>query len=246
MDASLDAAPWASRWRELDAQGRTLLREHGTLIHAGAQLSGQNCRWGPWSAHFSAEHGDRAYDGQTNSGSALTTSSRLQQQGLVLQWLPWGPGPWRLGARLRWHRVDRDIQSTAAASGYPERFDTVQTALVLGLSGPVGHSPITWNVQLAAGGGPGGRLRLQLPGYDSARLRLGSSRLLQADAQLQGPLGAGDSRWQWRAGVHFSGDRAGAGPVQAITRNGLLVGGASQPATRQSGLGLTAALVHRF
>lgn len=246
LEASLEAAPWVSRWREVDAQGRTLLREHGTLTHAAARLAGRACRWGPWSAQLSAEQGDRDYVGQTNSGQALTTRSRLQQQGLALQGLPWGTDRWRLGARLRWQRVHRDIQSTATASGYPERFDTLQAALVLDLAGTVGRSPITWNVQLAAGGGPGGRLRLQLPGYDTATLRLGDSRLLQADAVLQGPLGTADGSWQWRAGLHAGSDRAGAGPVQALTRNGLVVGGASQPATRQHSLGLSAGVVHRF
>lgn len=246
LDAALEAAPWASRWREVDAQGRTLVREHGTLTHAAAQLTGQACAWGPWSARLTAEHGDRDYDGQTNSGMTLSTRSRLQQQGLALQGLPWGNDHWRLGARLRWQRVNRDIQSTATASGYPERFDTLQAALVLALTGALGRMPVTWNVELAAGGGPAGRMRLQLPGYDAATLRLGSSRLLQADAQLQGPLGTADSGWQWQAGLHASSERASAGPVQALTRNGLVVGGASQPATRQQSLGLSAGIVHRF
>lgn len=246
LDAAVEAAPWTSRWREVDSQGRTVVREHGTLAHVAAQLSGQGCSWGRWSARITAEQGWRDYDGQSSSGQALATRSDLRQQGAALQWLPWGNASWQLGARLRWQRVQRDIQSTATASGYPERFDTLHAALVLGVGGTLASTPITWNVEVAAGGGPGGRLHVQLPGFDATTLRLGSSRLLQADARLQGPLGTVDSAWHWQAGLHASTERAGAGPAQALTRNGLLAGGALQPATQQRSLGLSAALIHRF
>lgn len=241
--ANAEAGPLASRWHETDGDGRTLVRERGTLVMAAATLAAEGCRYGPWSATLSHSRGNRHYDGQANNGAALQTHSRLQHSGLALQAMPWGDETWRLGARLRWQRIDRDIQSTAAALGYPERFDTLQAAVVAGLSGPRGASPLRWDLQLAVGGGPGGHLKLQLPGLDAATLRLGSSRLAQLELGLQGPLAGA---WHWRAGLSAHAEHAGAGPAKAITRNGQIVGAASQPATRQHSLGLTLALQHAF
>ncbi|MCA0239677.1 MAG: hypothetical protein LCI02_02370 [Proteobacteria bacterium] len=251
-----DAGPLASRWHETGAQGETLVRERGSLQAAALALQGQDCAWrwaGPWSATLSAARGGRDYDGQTSSGQALQTRSDLQHTGLVLQALPWGDEHWRLGARLRWQRVARDIRSTAAAAGYPERFDTAQAALVGRLSGSLDGSldrssatapapPLQaaqWELQLALGGGPGGRLRLQLPGLDPATLRLGSSRLLQFEARLHGPLAPA---WRWQLALQAGSERAAAGPLQALTRNGQIVGAAQQPATRQSVLGIAIGL----
>lgn len=241
--ASAELGPLASRWRETDSDGQTLLQEHGTLAQAATTVSGQGCPLGPWSATLAHSRGNRQYDGQSSNGAALQTRSRLQHTGLTLQALPWGDEVWRLGLRLRWQRVDRDIQSTATALGYPERFDTVQAALVAGLSGPWRSGPLRWDLQLALGGGPGGHVKLQLPGLDAATLRLGSSRLAQLDLGLQGPVARG---WQWRLGLQAQAEHAGAGPARALTRNGQVVGAASQPATWQSSLGLGLALQHRF
>ncbi|MFT3816998.1 MAG: hypothetical protein QM750_05130 [Rubrivivax sp.] len=218
------------------------MRERGSLQAAAVTLQGQDCGWsapGPWSATLSAARGERRYDGQTSSGQALRTRSDWQQTGLVLQVLPWGDERWRLGARLRWQRLERDIRSTAAAMGYPERFDAAQAVLVGRLGGRLDAAPLQWDVQLALGGGPGGRMRLQLPGLDPTTLRLGSSRLLQLDARLQGRLAPA---WRWQLALQAVSERAGAGPARAITRNGQIVGGAQQPATRQSGLGLSLGL----
>ena len=218
------------------------MRERGSLRAAALSLQGQDCAWnwtGPWSATLSAARGQRHYDGQTSNGQALQTRSDLQQTGLVLQALPWGGERWRLGARLRWQRVERDIRSTAAAAGYPERFDTVQAALVGRLSGSLDAAPLRWELQLALGGGPGGRMRLQLPGLDATTLRLGSSRLLQMEARLHGPLAPA---WRWQLALQAGSERAAAGPARALTRNGQIVGGAQQPATRQSALGFSLGL----
>jgi hypothetical protein len=242
LQTAAELGPLASRWHETGAQGETLVRERGSLSAAALTVQGQDCGWralGPWSATLAAARGQRDYDGQTSGGQALQTRSDLQQTGLVLQALPWGDERWRLGARLRWQRVERDIRSTAAAAGYPERFDTAQAALVGRLGGSWSAAPLQWDLQLALGGGPGGRMRLQLPGLDPATLRLGSSRLLQMEARLHGPLAPA---WRWQLALQAGSERAAAGPARTLTRNGQIVGGAQQPATRQSALGLSLGL----
>ncbi len=251
LQTAAELGPLASRWHETGAQGETLVRERGSLRAAALSVQGQDCGWralGPWSATLATASGARDYDGQTSGGHALQTRSDLRQTGLVLQALPWGDERWRLGARLRWQRVERDIRSTATAAGYPERFDTAQAALVGRISGgwnaaalqPLQRlQPLQWDLQLALGGGPGGRMRLQLPGLDPATLRLGSSRLWQIEARLHGPLAPA---WRWQLALQAGSERAAAGPAGALTRNGQIVGGAQQPATRQQALGLSLGL----
>lgn len=79
-----------------------------------------------------------------------------------------------------------------------------------------------------------------LPGYDSARLRLGSSRLLQASVSLSGAAAAG---WSWRFGLDHEREQRGAGAAAALRRQGQGVGSVRQPATRESSTRLLAAVL---
>lgn len=243
LAAAAELGALDSRWRETAADGGTLLREHGVLAQAAFELAGDGCGRGPWRLRLDHAGGDRRYDGRTTSGAPLQTRSDLREQGLTLQWLPLGAGRWRAGTRLRWHRSEREIRSTATALGYPERHDATQLALVLTAEGDVHGPALRWGVELAAGGGPAGRMKLALPGYDRSNLRLGSSRLLQAGLHLQGEAAPA---WDWRLGLQHLAERRAAGETTALTRNGLVVGGVSQPATRQGATQIAAALVWRF
>lgn len=241
--ATAEVGALDSQWRETGADGGTLLREHGVLAQAALELAADGCTHGPWRLRLEQAAGDRRYDGRSTTGAPLQTRSDLREQGLTLQWLPLGPGRWRAGARLRWQRSERDIRSTSTALGYPERHDALQLALVLAAAGEVSGPALRWGAELAAGGGPAGRMKLALPGYDRSTLHPGPSRIWQLALRLEGDTAPG---WGWRLGLNHTADRRAAGDPVALTRNGRVVGGVSQPATRQSATQLAAALVWRF
>jgi hypothetical protein len=242
----LEAGVQDSRWRETDDQGRTLLHERGTLAATQLAVEARDCRLGEASARLSLAGGSRRYDGRTSAGNALTTRSDVREQGLTLQVLPWAwgaPGSGatvHAGARLRWQRSERDIRSTATALGYPERHQRLQAALVLGAHGSGPASGWHWRAELAAGGGPAGRMEVSLPGYDPATLKLGSSRLLMARLHIGGALAPG---WSWQLAVEHDRERRSAGEPTALRRQGQVVGGVLQPASREAATRLVAGLI---
>lgn len=232
-----------SQWEEFDAQGRSLVRERGTLNVSGLQALGR-CRSADWSAQWTRSQGQRHYDGMSSMQTPLQTHSQLRAQALTLAaWWPVREG-WAIGPQLDYRQIERRIASSGRVLGYPERFSYWQLALgaryqtVLG--GQVRLSASGW-----LGGGPGGRVKADFPHAESVTLPLGSSRLLAVRLQLDGgePVLPG---WSWQTHVFYQREQTGAGAPEALMRNGVLVGAAFQPRVVQQQLGVAAGLAYRF
>ena len=234
-----------SQWQEFNAQGKSLLREQGTLKAAGLQVAGR-CHTVDWSAHWTLARGDRDYDGMTNTGAPFQTHSRLQAQHLALQgWLPVRSG-WSLGTQLGYHHIERDIASQGSVLGYPERFGYWQAALGARYQAALGER-LQLTVTGWAGGGPGGRVRVELPRADPVTLPLGASRLLALGVALGSPAAAlAQPGWTWQLGLAYRHERISAGEPRTLVRNGLPVGAALQPRIVQRHLGTTAGVTYRF
>ena len=234
-----------SQWQEFNAQGTSLLREQGTLQTAGLQLAGQ-CRTLDWSAHWTLSRGERDYDGMTSTRVPLQTHSRLHMQRLALQaWLPVHSN-WSLGAQWGYRHIQRDIASQGNVLGYPERFGYWQAAL-----GARYQVAVSEQVQLAvsgwAGGGPGGRVRVDLPRADPVTLPLGASRLWALGVELGSPAATvAQSGWSWQLGLAYRHERIAAGEPRTLVRNGLPVSSALQPRIVQRHLGGSAGVTYRF
>lgn len=238
----LAAGAEASRWRETDADGRTLVREQGRLATLAWQPEGR-CAGQAWVAGLQAAAGRRDYDGQTTTGVPLQTHSDIRrlEARLGLRWAlgaaeAGGMPAWWTGLGLAQRWLWRDIASRGPVLGYPERFSRWQAEAVLGHRRLLG--PGWWlqaELQLAAG--PQGRMRLHLPQADAATLRTGSSQGLGLALQL-GPVAEAG----WSARLHWQAAREGAGPATPLYRGTVLVGGAAQPRVRQDSLGLQAQL----
>jgi len=232
-----------SRWEEFDARGQSLVRERGTLKMAGLRAVG-HCAALDWEATLGRSQGARDYDGVSSTQQALQTQSALRAQVATLSaWLPLGAG-WSVGSQLGYRQIRRGIAASGPVLGYVERFDQLQAALGGRYQAALGQS-----LRLAAsgwlGGGPGGRVRVDLPQADPVALPLGRHRLLVLGLQLEGgePLGAG---WSWQAGLAYRREQTGAGDARALLRNGVPVGAALQPRIVQQHLGASAAAVYRF
>lgn len=245
-----------SHWAERDAQGATLLTERGWLDRVALAAGGQ-CGAATWEAQWARSQGTRHYDGQTQTGTSVQTSSRLRVDALTLSgWLPLGTlaqtspqdadTPWAWGARLGWRQTDRHIASTTTTLGYPERFRAWQ--LALGARWRL-HKAATWQLSASswAGGGPGGTARVGLPNADPLTLPLGPNRLLALGLQLDG--GARSARpgaWSWQLRLESQLETTAAGAARAVTRNGVPVAVAWMPEIRQRQTVLAAALNRRF
>ena len=192
---------------------------------------------------FTDARGDRDYEGLTSTHVPVATNSRISQWGIEISGLAPVAAGWAAGGRIGLHRIDRDIASAGRAQGYPERFRFGELALGARLA--LADSP---GLRLAAlawlGAGPAGRMTLQLPNADAAELRLGGSRSLALELLALGA--AGVPGWHWQARLGHRREQWAAGPAQVITRQGIPVAGAVQPATRQSTLDLQAGLRFDF
>lgn len=234
-----------SRWVERSAQGATLVRESGNLSTWGVQVSTLCDGWA-LTGSGSFANGTRGYEGLSSRGAPLTTSSNIHD-------LAWSALAMRAvdertswGARVSYREIRRHIANAGAVLGYPETFHIWQAGLRA--QHQLWASP-EWQLQVhgEVGGGPGGRLDLQLPSADPVQLKLGHSTYVQLGV-IAKSTSTDDTApgWGWQARLRYRADRVQAGPASALFRNGVLVGGATQPATHILGLALDASLSYRF
>lgn len=219
------------QWREYDAEGRRLLREHGTL--AGAWLGAETQLAGAaLDLRLELLRGRRDYEGQTNRGRPLQTHSaaRHLRARLGVGWqLPLLPSHWHAegwqahgGVAIEQTVRHRRIADAGEVRGYAERYR--QPLL---LAGTQLRSPSGWQLSLDLGAGPDGQMRLRLPGRDQTPLPLGRTTLLRASVGSE--LG-GHGRWHWQ--LQHEWLQLQAGDPRPVTLQGVVVGSARQPRTR--------------
>ena len=234
-----------SDWQELSSKGRSLLREQGTLKTAGLQWAGQ-CRGLDWSTQWMSSRGVRDYDGLTSTNAPFQTQTRLRAKNLSIQaWLPVYSG-WALGTQLGYRSIHRDIAGRGNVLGYPERFGYGQAALGVRYQAQMGER-VHLTVSGLAGGGAGGRVKVDLPRADPVTLPLGASRLMALGVELGSPPATlAESGWSWKLGLTYRHERIDAGDTRTLVRNGLPVGSALQPRIEQRHLGGNAEVMYRF
>lgn len=221
------------------------MRERGTLIRAGITADLSCDRW-QWQLALARSEGRRAYDGVSNTNFPIQTHSDLAiTDASMVGWTPIAER-WAGGLRLNHRTIHRDIASTGRVRGYPEEFTYWQAATGLRY-----ERPLRPGVVIAAegwlGGGAGGSLSLNLPNADRAQLRLGNSRLAEVALQISSPALAPAGRgWSWRVRTAYQWQGIAAGPAATLMRNGVPVGGALQPETRQRTLGLDFGVGYQF
>ncbi|WP_367066785.1 hypothetical protein [Oryzisolibacter sp. LB2S] len=233
-----------SHWTERDASSRVLVRERGTLRMAGLQTSG-TCADMDWLAQWTLARGQRDYDGWTNTHTPFQSHSSLQAQRLSLQaWLPLHAG-WSTGPLLTYTAIARDIAGQGNVLGYPERFRYFQAAI-----GARFQTALTPDARLTAsiwlGGGPRGRVKIDLPRFDPATLSLGRSHMLALAVALEGGAATDQPGWSWRGDLTYRYEQINAGNARTLTRNGTPSGTALQPRSEQRHWGANVGVTYRF
>ena len=234
-----------SVWEETSALGSLLVRERGTLRRT-AITAEETCALWQWRLTLARSTGARAYDGVSNTSAPIQTQSALTITDTSAQaWTPAMSG-WSGGLRLNHRKIDRTIAGTGRVLGYPERFSYWQAAAGLRQELALGPDLVV-SGDAWLGGGPAGKMALQLPNADATELTLGSSRVAEIGLQIgSAPSAPNQTGWSWHARVDYQWQHMAAGPARALMRNGIPVGGAAQPATRQQTAGLGAAIQYRF
>lgn len=233
-----------SDWQEYGPTGKTLLTERGQLLQQGLGWRGYCADW-HLQLQGTRAQGSRLYQGQTNQGVLVSTTSDIDAASLDAKvWYPVSAN-WSLGGRLFERATERDLKSVGAVQGYVENFH--QTAWAVGLQ----HQLDTqdwgrWQTRVWHGVGRG-HMHVTLPGMDAARLPLGAMRWWAAQLQWSGCRGAeGTSRWGCDVALNYQSERLERGATQPIYRQGLLRARAYQPSTHQQALGLNVGVQYRF
>lgn len=225
-------------WRDYDARettpaGFVLNHERGDVSGpaVGLVVRGTSGQWALQAAH---EAGDLVYDGFTQFGLPLRTSTSLGVNRLALGWVPWEPrlGPVTLwpGLQLTRQRITRAIRASPLSTPLTEKLDT--TFVHAGVSMRLALSS-RWSVQAdgALGRPLAQRLLVDTAGiYDKFTLRpaartvgrFGAGIAWQPSSDLCASLRIGHESW------HF-----GSSGSRVITRDGVAVGSATYPGSRQ-------------
>lgn len=213
----------SSDWSEYDATGRKLVHESGSFN--GVELTAKlNCdRW-TYQAQLSQVEGDRSYDGQTSTGTPVSSHSALRQLQGHLQ-AGWNINQsWQIDARLSNHTTWRDIASAGGASGYPERFEWTLLSLGSQWTTAVGLGQL----QLGARVGQqlNSQISLTLPGKDQTSSTLGAIRNAEVSIGWRMPL---SHSWTLQADARYVRTDISQSDEFIIRRSGVAVGVAHQP-----------------
>jgi hypothetical protein len=227
-----------SRWTEVDSRGKQVVKESGRLrtVSIGGSIP---CAGWMFATRLQHAQGTRDYDGQSNTGAALQSTSDIERLRVQLEAMRPLTEALSVGAQLDWTQLDRGIAGAGAVQGYPERYRYAQAGLGARyvLADAAG---MRLGVEAWLGGGPGGHVTASLPGRDAVRLSLGVT-LASAETEKSDMAG-----WGWSLRLDLRRETTAAGEVGTVYRNGLPVGGAQQPKFSQTALGLDAALRYRF
>ena len=234
-----------SSWRESDAQGAGLVREHGTLRKAGLEAA-LACGDNEFTLHWSRSDGRRDYDGVSSTGFPVATVSQLNANRLAFTALHQFDERVSVGAAISHASIRRSIESTPLAAGYPERFRYWSVAAGARYSRPLtGQTDVSISGWIGAG--PPGRLWIDLPRADPTEIRLGGSRSLEVQLQLASkPAERERGGWFWSTGLVYRVEILRASQAQAVFAGSSVVGLVTQPRTTQKSVGAFALVGLRF
>lgn len=229
-------------YRETGSNGLELNREHGTLPGVAAALRGQSARWSI-GAELSYFDGDVRYEGQTNTGTGLTTRTDQRiADGSAWIGLRGFERPESIldvyaGGGLRWW--NRDIRSTASAFGVDETY--AWPYLLAGLRAErrlAGGDAVSLDLRL---------LRPVDPSLDVDFKNDYDSVEVGQDPRAGGRVSLAWSR-PWIGGrslavsVWYERWRFGAGDAEVLRRNGVAIGSVREPESDTEFVGLALTL----
>lgn len=206
---------------ERSALGGKLLTETGPMVQAQLEATRALAGGAAIAARVHLAAGDLDYDGRTQAGAPLTTTTRHYEGGADLLWRPHEPAAWgEAWLTLGWLANRRLIRGTPAAGG----LDELSSALLAGVRwrSPSFAPAVGWTgrVEVEARGSVSHRLRVDYYGlldrskFEGARKQLWTLRLVAAPA---------GSPWSW--GLEWSHLRQPASKAVPVSRNGVLLPG---------------------
>lgn len=224
---------------EHTAAGGTLLTETGPLARLQFEATHPVPGDGAIAVRGELTGGDLDYDGRTQAGVPLRTTTRHAEGGAGFLVRPHTPAPWgELWGGAGWQRQFRGIRGTASAGGLAETLDTLW--LVVRWRSPEWQGPGGWRVRAEpeVRASLSNDLKVDFHGVlDTTSLAAGRQRVFVLRLVATAP----DSPWSW--GVEWRQLSQAASGSVPVTLGGVPVPGTTlfQPrlTTRDLGLALT-------
>ncbi|HYD76216.1 hypothetical protein [Ramlibacter sp.] len=227
---------------ERSALGGNLLAETGPMLQAQVEATRALAGGTAIAARLHLAAGDLDYDGRTQAGAPLTTTTRHYEGGADLLWRPHEPATWgEAWLTLGWLANRRLIRGTAAAGG----LDELSSALLAGVRwrSPAFEPAAGWTgrVEVEARGSLSHRLRVDYYGlldrskFEGARKQLWTLRLVAT------PTG---SPWSW--GLEWSHLRQPASRAVPVSRGGVQLPGTTVRQPKLSTNDLVLRISRRF
>ena len=238
----LAAGQMSSRWRERDAAGALLVSERGQLQQIQLGLEGACDLW-RWRLETVRAQGSRHYQGRSNTGAGISSSSDVSATSASLVVLRPLNGAWSAGLRADTRQMDRTLQGVGSVLGYPETF------MQHWLGGVVQYDHDTvawgrWQWRASQSHDLSGQVRIHLPGMDPAVMPLGGSIGRAVELRWTGCRDGVLAGWQCSAKLAYQMERMAEGDAVPIYQNGRLKAAAHQPATFQQNTSLMLALTY--
>ncbi|TFY96613.1 hypothetical protein [Ramlibacter humi] len=227
---------------ERTATGGTLLTETGPLARVQLQATHPLPGDGAFAVRGELAGGDLDYDGRTQAGAPLRTTTRHVEGGASFLVRPHAPAPWgELWAGAGWQRQYRGIRGTAVAGGLAETADAVW--LVLRWRSPEWQGPAGWWIRAEpeVRASLAHNLKVDFHGVlDTTSLEAGQQRAIVLRLVATAP----DSPWSW--GLEWRRLSQAASLPVPVSLRGVPVPGTTlfQPKLSTRDLGLT--LTRRF
>ncbi|AMO23008.1 hypothetical protein GCM10027034_45690 [Ramlibacter solisilvae] len=232
LQLELGAALGQRTLTEHDAAGARLLRESGPL----ARLRAAARPAAPWSGldvNAALTLAPLDYQGQTQSGAALSTDSRHRDLELGVGWRPLPASAWGEPAlTLSWLDSRRAIAGTSQVGGLTETSSLWLPGLawrspVLALAFGRASMQLSWRASIAQ------RLQVDYGGAFDASSFTGGRR---EEVLLRLGLASSDA---WRWALEWSRTRQAASAPATLYRNAVAVGTVRQPQLRIDDLSLS-------
>jgi hypothetical protein len=203
--------------------GTRQVEESGPMLRLALAALMQLPAGGALRAGAGAAMGRLDYDGQTQGGTPLSTTSRHSDLTFDVGWRPFAAAAWgESWLVLRALQQRRRIAATAAAGG----LDETSTLWMPGVRWSHRFDADGWRLQpsVEVRGSARHRMEIDYGGvFDSSDLRGGR----RWEAALAIEASAANSPWNW--GVEWTHVRQSASPRQALYRGGSAVGTVRQP-----------------
>lgn len=233
--------------RETAPGGFVLNHEHGRLGDAALslQLEGDT---GAWTVLGSSARGTVRYRGFSQLGVPLSTSTKLQLDAAELRWSP----PWSVRvagflvqprAGLSSRRIDRAVQASAQSTPLTETLDATRLHVAMVVTHPLGER---WQLQAEADYARPLRQRLSVETagvYDDFTMHPHAGHALDFAFGVEWQLAM-----HWTLGLRLEHQQLAFGtdgPVD-VRREGVIVGSANYPGSRQHLGGAKLRVGYRF